>query len=212
MTLATISETYGVPMDALYRMIGADETIPPETELKELEKLVPGTEVSELRANVAAYLEGTWAPGDGQEDSEIIPEGEVVPTAVPVEMTPAEPTVVPVDPSGSSPEEALTPESSDEHVPQGPGAGGQGQGSGDGAGAAIVLPEDGGPLPGSQIKGRKTLLEVVDLCQVPLEYLVAELELPEDVDTSLRMRDLAGQMGIEVLTVREVVERYQADH
>jgi hypothetical protein len=55
-----------------------------------------------------------------------------------------------------------------------------------------------------------TLQEVVDYCQVPLDYLVVELGLPEDVDTALRMRDLASQMGIEVVTVREVVEGYQA--
>ena len=55
-----------------------------------------------------------------------------------------------------------------------------------------------------------TLQEVVDYCQVPLDYLATELGLPEDVDTSLRMRDLASQMGIEVVTVREVVDGYQA--
>jgi hypothetical protein len=32
------------------------------------------------------------------------------------------------------------------------------------------------------------------------------------VVTQLRMRDLANQTGIEVLTVREVVNRYQAEH
>jgi len=32
------------------------------------------------------------------------------------------------------------------------------------------------------------------------------------VDTQLRMRDLAGQLSIEVLTVREVVDRYQSEH
>ena len=57
-----------------------------------------------------------------------------------------------------------------------------------------------------------TLQEVMDYCQVPLEYLVAELGLPDDVDTRLWMRDLANQYGIEVSTVREVVERYQAEH
>ena len=55
-----------------------------------------------------------------------------------------------------------------------------------------------------------TIQEVVDLCQVPREYLVSALGLPADVDPSLQMRDLANQMGIEVLTVREVVGEYQA--
>ena len=56
-----------------------------------------------------------------------------------------------------------------------------------------------------------TLQEVVDLCQVPLDYLIVGLELPEDIDVHLRMRDLAGQLGIEVQTVRDVVEGYQAE-
>jgi hypothetical protein len=57
-----------------------------------------------------------------------------------------------------------------------------------------------------------TVQEVMDDCQVPLEYLVAELGLPDDVDTRLWMRDLASQHGIEVSAVREAVERYQAEH
>jgi hypothetical protein len=57
-----------------------------------------------------------------------------------------------------------------------------------------------------------TLQEVVDYCQVPMDYLIAELGLPEDVDAQLWMRDLASQLGIEVMAVREVVGRYQAQH
>jgi len=34
--------------------------------------------------------------------------------------------------------------------------------------------------------------------------------LPPDADSSLQMRDLANEMGIEVLTVREIVGEYQA--
>lgn len=55
-----------------------------------------------------------------------------------------------------------------------------------------------------------TLQEVVDYCQVPLDHLISELGLPGDVDTALRMLDLAGRSGIEVATVRKVVEGYQA--
>jgi hypothetical protein len=212
MTLATIAETYGIPLDVLYAMIGAGETIPPETELKELEKLVPGTEVWALREGVAAYLDGTWMPGDAQQAPESDNESGATPTLVPGEATPVpvEPTPAPVEPTTAAVEQGITPESSEDHVPQGPAGGGQGQGYGDGTGPESQLPDDGSPLPGSQIKGRMSLQEVIDLCQVPLEYLVAELGLPEDVDTQIRMRDLAGQLGIEVLSVREVVERYQA--
>ena len=179
MTLSGISETYGVPLEALYAMIDAGSDIPADTALKDLEGVVPGMEVSAVRTGVAGYLDGSWI---AHEDSESIMPPETMEEIPLVEPTP-------------------TLESTEEHVPQG---------TGEGSGAGLVLPEDGIALQGSQIKGRMTLQEVVDLCQVPLEYLVVELGLPEDVDPQLRMRDLAGQMGIEVLTVRELVEHYQA--
>ena len=169
MTLSDVSELYGVPLNVLYGMIGAGPEIPPDTALKDLEKLVPGMEVWALREAVAAYQEGK---------SEI---------------------------QGS--EETPVPAPEMEHVPQGAGEGG-GQGSGEG----YSLPEDGSRLPGSEIRGRTTVQEVLDYCQVPLEYLVSELGLPADVDTNLWMRDLANRYGIEVSAVREAVERYQDGH
>lgn len=190
MTLADISETYGVPLDALYTIIGAGSDVPPETALKDLEKLVPGLEVSAVRAAVAAYVQGTWRP-QSEAPSPVEPEAypEPAPTA-----------------------EATATAAAD-HLPAGQGAGaGAGDGSGPGAGTGqeLVLPADGSALPGSEIRGRMTIQEVVDLCQVPLDHLIAALGLPPDVDPTLRMRDLANQMGIEVVTVREVVDGYQA--
>ena len=169
MTLSTVSGTYGVPMDELYNMIGADPDVPPETALKDLEKLVPGMEVWALREAVAAY----------QEEHD----------------------------EADSAEETPQPAPDTEHAPQGAG-----EARGEGRGEGFSLPQDGSRLPGIQIKGRMTLQEVIDACQVPLEYLVAELGLPDDVDTRLWMRDLANHYGIEVGTVRQVVERYQAEH
>jgi hypothetical protein len=188
MTLDDISSTYGVPLPDLYLLIGASDDVPPETALKDLEKLVPDMEVSSVRAGVAAYLTGLWVPADGRYGGEWAPEEPPPPTVT------ASPTVAPTEvPSAQG--------TAVDHVPQG---------QGDGSGEGFVLPQDGSRLPGSEIKGRMTLQEVVDYCQVPLDYLVVELGLPEDVDTALRMRDLANQMGIEVVTVREVVEGYQA--
>jgi len=175
MTLNQVSETYGVPLDILLLcMIGAAPDVPPDTALKDLEKLVPGMEVSALREAVAAYNDGSWMPEAGRCQDLVVEE-------------PPQPTP--------------------EHVPQGAG-----QGAGQGDGEGFSLPVDGSRLPGSEIKGRMTVQEVIDHCQVPLEYLVAELSLPADVDTNLWMRDLANQYGIEVVTVRDVVERYQAEH
>jgi hypothetical protein len=185
MTLSDVSSVYGVPLDALYTMIGAGPEIPPDTALKDLEKLVPGTEVWAVREGVEAYQGGSWMPDYGRYTGEAIKE-------------PAPPAPTP------TPEPAP---SAEEHVPLGTGAG-----SGEGGGEGFTLPQDGSRLPGSEIKGRMTLQEVVDYCQVPLETLIAELGLPDDIDTQLWMRDLANQYGIEVTTVRELVERYQAEH
>jgi hypothetical protein len=57
-----------------------------------------------------------------------------------------------------------------------------------------------------------TLLEVVDYCQVLVDYLLAELGLAQDVDLHLSMRDLASQIGVEIQAVRDVVTRYQEQH
>jgi hypothetical protein len=176
MTLNDVSETYGVPLETLYCMIGASPDTSPDTALKDLEKLVPGMEVWALRAEVTAYQDGSWTLEDGQCEDRAI-------------------------------EEAPQPTPTAEHVPQGAG-----EGRGEGSGEGFSLPQDGSRLAGSEIKGRMTLQEVLDHCQVPLETLLAELGLPDDVDTRLWMRDLANQYGIEVGTVREVVERYQAGH
>lgn len=176
MTLHDVSEIYGVPLDALQVMIGAGTEVPPESALKDLEKLVTGMEVSAVRAGVAAYQSGIWTPEDERYGAGSTGE-------------PAQPTPTP------------------EHVPLGAG-----EGRGEGAGEGFSLPQDGSRLPGAEIRGRMTVQEVVDYCQVPLEFLVAELGLPEDVEPRLGMRELPSLYGVEVSTVREVVERYQAEH
>jgi hypothetical protein len=189
MTLVELSETYGVPLDILYIMIGAESSVPPETAMKDLEKLVPGIEVWAVRDGVAAYLDGAWTPDMGRYDALGVVPDEGEPTSAP------EPTLAPPP--------VPTPLPTAEHIPQGPG---------ESTGSGLVLPQDGSLLAGSEIKGRMSLQEVVDYCQVPLDYLLAELGLPNDVDLQLRMRDLASQKGIEVQAVRDVVTRYQEQH
>jgi hypothetical protein len=180
MTLQDVSDTYGLPLEAVYALIGAGPKIPADAALKDLETLLPGTEVWAVREGVAAYLAGEWSPEGGPYGAEAPAAVEVEPTATPV----PEPTAAPTA----------------EHVPQGQGAG---------SGSGFVLPQDGSRVPGAEIKGRMTLQEVVDYCQVPLDYLIGELDLPLDVDAHLRMSELAGQFGLEVQTVRNVVSAYQ---
>jgi hypothetical protein len=181
MTLADLSETYGVPNDTLYVMLGAGPDVPADTALKDLEALLSDFEVSAARDGVAAYLDGSWTPDKG-------PYGEEDIVSPPAEETPP-------------PEPSSVADTTKEYVAPG---------TGDGSGPEIVLPEDGSPLPSTEIKGRMTLQEVIDLCQVPLDYLVAELDLAGTVDPQVAVRDLATQWGIEVLDLREAVDRYQA--
>jgi hypothetical protein len=123
MTLTYVSDTYGVPLDALYVMIGADTSVPPATALKDLEKLVPGMEVWAIREGVAVYQGGSWTPADGRYRS-----GEGAPAAIEPMATPSpEPTPLP------------TPVSKEEHVPQGLG-GGTGEGCGEGGGQKFWSP------------------------------------------------------------------------
>jgi len=64
MTLGDVAETYGVPLDVLYSMLGTTNDLPATTALKDLEKVLPGVAVSSVREDVAAYLKGAALPGD----------------------------------------------------------------------------------------------------------------------------------------------------
>jgi hypothetical protein len=189
MTLTGVSEAYGMPLDTLYVMIGAERSVPPETAMKVLEKLVPGMEVWAVREGVAAYPAGAWTPDMGRFDALGVLPAETQSSA------PPEPTLV-LQP-------VLAPLPTDDHIPQG---------LGEGTGSGLVLPQDGSRLAGGEVRGRMTLLEVVDYCQVLVDYLLAELGLAQDVDLHLSMRDLASQIGVEIQAVRDVVTRYQEQH
>ena len=67
-------------------------------------------------------------------------------------------------------------------------------------------------LPAAQIKGRMTLGEVSEQCDVPLERLIDELGIPANTSANLVLRDLVAQIeGFEVSRVREVVAALQAE-
>lgn len=193
MTIGGVADTYGVPLEALYAMLGTGPGITADTELKDLEGLLPGMDVATVRSGVAAYLDGSWTAADGPYGG-----GEQVPAATPSPNgLPAE-TAVPAALPTAGP---ATPSATSEHTPQG---------SGDGEG--VTLPTDGGRLAAVDIKGRMTLQEVMDYCQVPLEYLAAELKLPPDVNTRTLLRDMVTQYGVDIMAVRDVVGKYQAEH
>jgi hypothetical protein len=68
----------------------------------------------------------------------------------------------------------------------------------------------GAVLAASEIKGRHTLLEVAGQCQVPLDALLAALNLPADADPNVELKDLAAAGTIEsVEIVKDVVLQLQ---
>jgi len=90
MTLHDLSETYGIPREALYAMLGAGPDLPDDTEMKELEAAIPGMSVSLVREGVAAYLDGSWTPEDGPFAG--IPAGADEPEPAPTPLPTAVPT------------------------------------------------------------------------------------------------------------------------
>jgi hypothetical protein len=82
------------------------------------------------------------------------------------------------------------------------------QGDGTGTGPTPLPP--GVILAGAGIKGKQTLQEIVDQAQVPLDALLAALDLPADTDPTLAVRDLVEQGQIpEIEAVRSAVTALQ---
>jgi hypothetical protein len=66
-------------------------------------------------------------------------------------------------------------------------------------------------LPAAEIKGRHTLLEISELCNVPLADLLEGLGLPADTDLTVSVKDLAASGVLASLEdLRNVVTELQA--
>lgn len=104
--------------------------------------------------------------------------GAALPPAVAITPTPAATPTPPAAPVGHTP-------------------------SGEGVGPTPLPP--GEVLPGEAIRGRHTLQEIGDQCQVPLPELLAALGLPEDTRLNTAVKDL----GIEMTLIRQAVTELQ---
>ncbi len=104
--------------------------------------------------------------------------GAALPPAVAITPTPAATPTPPAAPAA--------------HIP-----------SGDGVGPTPLPP--GEVLPGEAIRGRHTLQEIGEQCQVPLPELLAALGLPEDTNLNTAVKDL----GVEVTLIRQAVTELQ---
>jgi hypothetical protein len=185
MTLQQVADGLSLPVETVMQLAGApaDGSVTPDTALKDLEGVLPGFETSALREAAAAHLEG------GQPSTEGVPT-QAPPAVQPAATTPPLATPAPVETA---------------HVPLG-------EGGGDESGTrptSTPLPA-GQVLPPEEIKGRMSLQEVADLTGVPLNKLLAALNLPPDTRPGTQVKELvdAGSV-VEVQTIRDAVAALQ---
>jgi predicted flap endonuclease-1-like 5' DNA nuclease len=183
MTLQQVADGVDIDTATLYAQLGLAADIPPETALKDLEKIVAGFEVSVVREVVDTVL--GKAPAAATEPAP--------PAATPV-ATEAAATSAP------TPTPQPTPAPTAEHTPLGAG-------SGAGTGEEGVPPAVTSAL---DIKGRHTLREIADATGIDLADLLTALELPADTDPGAAVRDLveAGLVS-EVGEIRAAVAALQ---
>lgn len=183
MTLQQVMDGMKISKEQLYAAGNIPLDVPTSTALKELEGIVPDFEVSTLREKLGAPA--GYVPEEmmsGEHDME--PMVEPTPTPIP------QPTATPI---------VHTQPVTGTHA---------GDGSGTGLGPTPLPP--GQILPADQIKGRMTLREVADQCAVPLDKLLAALNLPADTDPNTGLKDLINSGKIaDVDPVRVAVAALQ---
>lgn len=187
MTLQQVMDGMKISKEQLYAAGNIPLDVPTSTALKELEGIVPDFEVSTLREKLGApagYVPEEMMSGD--HDMEPMAEPKVEPTPTPLPQPTATPIVHTQPITGT-------------HA---------GDGSGTGLGPTPLPP--GQILPADQIKGRMTLREVADQCAVPLDKLLAALNLPADTDPNTGLKDVISSGKIaDVDPVRVAVAALQ---
>lgn len=187
MTLQQVADGFALEPATLYELLALPADIPTETALKDLEGIVPDFEVSTVRDVLALTLGETEAPTTEADETTADDESVATPVAPSAAATTQE--------NG----EATAAEPT--HVPLG-----------DGSGTGPTPLPPGEILTGADIKGRQTLAEIAEQAQVPLEKLLAALELPADTDPTQEVRDLVEQGKVaEIDTIRTAVTRLQEE-
>jgi len=184
MTFQQLSDGYGIPKDTLYELLVIPPEIPVDTALKDMESILPDFEVSTVREMIDTYLEQAQ-PLEDKQDS-----GSSSITPAPAAIADQTGIVSEGEVNDIHPAQTASP-------PDGTGVG------------PTALPA-GQVLPGSEIKGRHTLQDIVDQCNVPASDLMTALGLPVDIDLSTPVKDLASQgQVIDVQNVRDIVTGLQ---
>jgi hypothetical protein len=184
MTLQQVMDGLQISKEELYAAGGIPLDVSPDKALKDLEGIVPDFEISTLREKLAA------------------PANPPAPAA-PIEPAPLP---APLPQPTATPQPASTPLATATHTQ--PMTGTQHTGDGTGTGPTPLPP--GQILPADQIKGRLTLRDVSDQCAVPLDQLLAALNLPPDTDPIVALKDLISQGKLsEVTAVKDAVAKLQ---
>jgi hypothetical protein len=180
MTLDQVILGFGIQQNEFYELLGIPADIPATTALKDLEGLIDGFEVTSVREAVDAIISSSSLR---PEQAPVIASPEPTPTPV-ITTEPAEPS---------------------SHLPQGSGVG---EGTITGLGPTPLPP--GQTLPATEIKGRHTLQQIADQCQIPLTDLIEALGLPDGIDADIAVKDLveSGEVN-EIQVVRDVVTTLQ---
>jgi hypothetical protein len=166
-----------------------------------LQQVIDGMQISKDELYVVSGIPLDVSPDTALKDLEgVVPDFEIsalrdklAASANPIEpLAPIEPTPQPtVSPTDTQP---IT-----------------GTHSGDGTGIGPTPLPSGQVLPADQIKGRLTLREVSDQCAVPLDQLLAALNLPAATDPTVAIKDLIAQGTLsEVTVVKDAVAKLQA--
>lgn len=193
MTWQDISDGLDIPLDDLYTLFAVPADIPPTTALKDMEKLLAGFETSTVRETLSVRQAGPPLP---EPASTVTPAPVLAPAPTASQPAPAADTV----PTSAQP--VATPQ----HTPAGSSTG---SGMGDGTGPTPLPP--GQILPAAEIKGRHTLAEIAEQAAVPLDKLLAGLNLPADFDPDTQVMALIADGKLaEIQTVRDVVAALQA--
>jgi hypothetical protein len=184
MTFQQLSDGYGIPKDTLYELLGIPPEIAVETALKDMESILADFEVSTVREKIDTYLEQAQPLGDMQDS------GSSSITPAPAASADQTGLISESEVNDIYPEQTASP-------PEGSGVG------------PTALPA-GQVLSGSEIKGRHTLQDIVDQCNVPASDLITALGLPLDVDMITPVKDLAAQgQVVDVQNVRDIVTAMQ---
>lgn len=206
MTLQQVADGFALEVTDLYTLLQLPTDLPPETALKDLEGIIPDFEVTTVREALAPYTEGADPAAQNEEQSSTVG----LPTATVAAAQPTATTTPTPSVASADTEHEATGEMTDIVVAAPAENAHTAQGDGTGTGPTPLPP--GVILTGAAIKGKQTLQEIAEQAQVPLDALLAALDLPVNTDPTLAIRDLVEQGQItEIEVVRTAVATLQGE-